>query len=43
MGVADRVAALGGDLRVDSPPGEGTVLVAAVPVRPHATSSTTLP
>ena len=32
LGVDDRVAALGGRLRVDSPPGEGTVLVAELPV-----------
>jgi signal transduction histidine kinase len=32
LGVGDRVAALGGRLRIDSPPGGGTVLVAELPV-----------
>ncbi len=31
-GIGDRVAALGGSLRIDSPPGMGTVLVAEVPL-----------
>jgi signal transduction histidine kinase len=43
MGIADRVAALGGDLRVDSPTDAGTALVAMVPVHAQVTSSTTLP
>jgi signal transduction histidine kinase len=32
LGVDDRVAALGGRLRVDSPPGAGTVVVADLPL-----------
>jgi signal transduction histidine kinase len=32
LGVADRVAALGGRLRIDSGPGEGTVLAAVLPL-----------
>jgi PAS domain S-box-containing protein len=43
MGIADRVDALGGVLRIDSPPGEGTAVVATIPVGPQATSSTTFP
>jgi signal transduction histidine kinase len=43
MGIADRVAALGGDLRVDSPTDAGTALVAMMPVEAQAMSSTTLP
>jgi signal transduction histidine kinase len=42
-GIADRVDALGGQLRIDSPPGAGTTIVAAVPVRAQARSSTTFP
>jgi signal transduction histidine kinase len=34
LGIADRAAALGGRLRIDSPPGEGTVLTAALPLAP---------
>jgi signal transduction histidine kinase len=33
-GVSDRVAALGGRLRIDSPRGRGTVLAAELPMRP---------
>jgi signal transduction histidine kinase len=32
-GISDRVAALGGTLRIDSPPGGGTVLAAMLPLR----------
>jgi signal transduction histidine kinase len=32
LGVDDRVAALGGRLRIDSPPGAGTVLTAELPL-----------
>jgi PAS domain S-box-containing protein len=32
LGIRDRVAALGGQLRIDSPPGAGTVLIAELPV-----------
>jgi signal transduction histidine kinase len=32
LGVSDRVAALGGRLRIDSPAGSGTVLSAELPV-----------
>ena len=32
LGTADRVAALGGRLRIESPRGGGTVLVAELPV-----------
>jgi PAS domain S-box-containing protein len=35
-GLADRVAALDGALRVESPPGQGTRVVAELPVRRHA-------
>ena len=31
-GIGDRVAALGGSLRIDSPPGKGTALIAEVPL-----------
>ena len=31
-GIGDRVAALGGSMRIDSPPGMGTVLIAEVPL-----------
>ena len=31
-GLADRVAALGGTLTVDSPPGGGTTIVASLPL-----------
>jgi signal transduction histidine kinase len=31
LGVGDRVAALGGRFRIDSPPGAGTVLTAELP------------
>ncbi|MEA2380438.1 MAG: hypothetical protein QOH72_409 [Solirubrobacteraceae bacterium] len=34
LGLADRVAALGGRLRVVSPPGKGTRLVATIPLAP---------
>jgi signal transduction histidine kinase/uncharacterized protein YhfF len=34
LGLADRVAALGGRLRIDSPPGVGTTLVATIPLAP---------
>jgi signal transduction histidine kinase len=34
VGLDDRVSTLGGDLRVESPPGAGTRLVAALPVEP---------
>jgi len=33
-GLKDRVAALGGELTVDSPPGEGTTLTAVIPLAP---------
>ncbi|MEA2386647.1 MAG: hypothetical protein QOJ22_821 [Thermoleophilaceae bacterium] len=32
VGVADRVAALGGELRIKSQPGEGTVLAVELPL-----------
>ena len=32
LGLTDRLAVVGGELRLDSPPGEGTVLTARVPV-----------
>ena len=35
-GLADRVAALGGELQVDSPPGAGTRITARLPLRPAA-------
>jgi signal transduction histidine kinase len=34
LGVADRAAALGGRMRIDSPPGGGTVLTATLPLAP---------
>jgi signal transduction histidine kinase len=34
LGLRDRVAAVNGELRVDSPPGEGTMVVATLPVPP---------
>jgi signal transduction histidine kinase len=34
LGVGDRAAALGGRMRIESPPGEGTVLMAALPLAP---------
>jgi signal transduction histidine kinase/uncharacterized protein YhfF len=34
LGLADRVAALGGQLRVVSPPGDGTRLIATIPLAP---------
>jgi PAS domain S-box-containing protein len=37
-GLADRVAALDGSLRIESPPGQGTRVVATLPVRSHALS-----
>jgi signal transduction histidine kinase len=37
-GLADRLQALGGDLRVESEPGRGTRLVAAVPSEPAGTA-----
>ena len=30
-GLADRLAALGGELSVESPPGEGTAVIASIP------------
>jgi signal transduction histidine kinase len=32
-GLADRVEALGGDLRINSPPGGGTLIAARLPLR----------
>jgi signal transduction histidine kinase len=32
MGLGDRLAALDGRLRVESPPGAGTLIAAAIPV-----------
>jgi signal transduction histidine kinase len=32
LGLRDRAAALNGELRIDSPPGEGTVIAAALPI-----------
>jgi signal transduction histidine kinase len=34
LGLADRVIAQGGRLRVDSPPGAGTTVTASVPRQP---------
>ena len=31
-GLRDRVGALNGELRIDSPPGEGTVVAATLPI-----------
>lgn len=37
LGLRDRAAALNGDLRIESPPGEGTVVAAMLPIPPsHA-------
>jgi signal transduction histidine kinase len=33
LGLYDRVAAMNGELRVDSPPGGGTTVTAAIPLR----------
>jgi signal transduction histidine kinase len=33
LGLRDRAAAIGGELHVDSPPGEGTVIAATLPLR----------
>ena len=33
LGLHDRVAAMNGELRVESPPGAGTTIVATMPVR----------
>jgi signal transduction histidine kinase len=33
IGLTDRVAALDGELRVDSPPDSGTLVAAAIPLR----------
>ena len=33
LGLSDRLTALGGDLRVDSPPGQGTRIAATLPLR----------
>ncbi|HEX2102971.1 MAG TPA: histidine kinase [Solirubrobacteraceae bacterium] len=38
LGLADRVAALGGTLRIDSRPGGGTTLVATIPLAPWRTA-----
>jgi signal transduction histidine kinase len=38
QGMADRVAALGGTLHVQSAPGQGTTVTAGVPVGAHATA-----
>jgi signal transduction histidine kinase len=32
LGLRDRASALGGELRVESPPGEGTVVAAVLPI-----------
>jgi signal transduction histidine kinase len=32
LGLRDRAAALNGDLRINSPPGEGTVVAATLPI-----------
>ena len=42
-GLADRVEALGGTLRVDSPPGEGTRIEATIPLEPARAGSTPRP
>jgi signal transduction histidine kinase len=39
LGLQDRAAALGGDLCVESPPGEGTTITATLPIPEHAASS----
>jgi two-component system sensor histidine kinase DesK len=36
VGLSDRVAALGGRLEIDSPPGSGTRLAFALPLAGHA-------
>jgi signal transduction histidine kinase len=36
VGLRDRAAALNGELRVESPPGEGTVVAAVLPIPPSA-------
>jgi signal transduction histidine kinase len=33
LGLLDRAAALNGELRIESPPGEGTVVAATIPIR----------
>jgi signal transduction histidine kinase len=33
LGLRDRAAAVNGELRIDSPPGEGTVVAATLPLR----------
>lgn len=38
LGLADRVAALGGNLSIESPPGGGTRLVATIPLAPWRTA-----
>lgn len=38
-GINDRVAALGGDLHVDSPPGRGTMLTCRLPIAPDVDGS----
>jgi signal transduction histidine kinase len=38
LGMSDRVAAFGGDLAVESPPGAGTIVVATLPIPAGATS-----
>jgi signal transduction histidine kinase len=35
LGLRDRASALGGELRVESPPGEGTVVAAVLPIPPR--------
>jgi signal transduction histidine kinase len=35
LGLADRLAALGGELRIESPPGGGTVVAAEIPLTPR--------
>jgi signal transduction histidine kinase len=40
VGLADRLAAVEGRLRVDSPPGEGTVIAAEIPI-PDVAAGTT--
>jgi len=36
VGMRDRVNALGGQLRIDSPPGGGTLVAATLPLAPQA-------
>jgi signal transduction histidine kinase/uncharacterized protein YoaH (UPF0181 family) len=38
LGIGDRAAALGGRVRIDSSPGDGTVLTAALPLAPSSAS-----